>query len=202
MESEIDNLDSDVSIADQNELNFIVKWVQHLQFRQKEVSVCVRVIWKLTLQVLVLCAEQNTLWLRCRSHRLKVVTVSSVEIFWQFKIMDRSIKSKTILYLFMSCTLCCIVHAQHPDGTILLKQGVVIGVRVNGIIYIFNILSTWTYQRTNAPVTCFNPYISAENFPGNFPNGSLLVPRNSIRSTAHWFFAICREFRSVYFIHF
>lgn len=54
----------------------------------------------------------------------------------QFKIMDRSISSKTILHLFMSCTLWCVVHAQHPDGMILLKQGAVIGVRIVAIICI------------------------------------------------------------------
>lgn len=42
--------------------------------------------------------------------------------------MDKTQNGNTIIYLFMSFTL-CFVHGQHPDGTILLKQGAIIGVR-------------------------------------------------------------------------
>lgn len=119
--------------------------------------------------------------------------------------MDRrSISSKTILHLFMSCTLWCVVHAQHPDGMILLKQGAVIGVRIIRIIciYLFFFSLFCLTQRhclnrnTN---TCYifkshHLYIPVENIPGNVKNGRLFVFRNSIRSTTYWQFAICREF--------
>lgn len=83
---------------------------------------------------------------------LKVLSVSLVAsaIFWQYQIMDGTISSKTITYLFMSCAVLFFVHAQYPDGTVLLKQGTVIGVRFNGIRLHFLNWFTCFYRNTKA----------------------------------------------------
>lgn len=93
-------------------------------------------------------------WLRTllSSVQIRLILIRSRSFFRQFKIMDRGISSKTILHLFMSCTLWCVVHAQHPDGMILLKQGAVIGVRIVAIICIFSIVRL-------AVVFCFSFYL-------------------------------------------
>lgn len=133
---------------------------------------------------------------------LKVLSVSLVAsaIFWQYQIMDGTISSKTITYLFMSCAVLFFVHAQYPDGTVLLKQGTVIGVRFNGIRLHF--LNWFTCFYRNIPAkhllhfliisTLFwDLSISAENIPWNIQNGRLFISRHSICSTTNWLVAIC-----------